>query len=157
MIELPTCPFDQVTAALVLQPLAVRFTDSPKHTVVAAAVMAGACGLPTVIVQVRDALVSHVPNLQIALYVVVAEGFTAMLAPVIPFDHKTFPSHPTAVSLTLSPVQMLFELAVIVGTLSFVTLTVTGFEAVLVHKSFTLHVAVNVLVALMATLMLLPV
>lgn len=72
---LPTKPFDQ-TMYPWLQPVAVSVTGLSKQMLPAEAEIVGVAGLPTVIVAEADGLLSQAPSLQVALYEVVAVGFT---------------------------------------------------------------------------------
>jgi hypothetical protein len=106
---LPICPSDQITVPLA-QPVAVREIGSPPQTAVFEAAMVG--GVPllvfTVTISPFELALRHVPTWQEAEYVVVAVGTTTMLAPVAPVLQTIVPpAQPSAVSVTLSPEQMI--------------------------------------------------
>lgn len=67
--------------------------------------MVGGVVVFTVTVTGEDVALVHAPTLQMAVYEVVADGDTTILAPLTPFDHVTVPSH-TAVSVAVSPEQI---------------------------------------------------
>ena len=64
---------------------------------------------------VLEALAVQVPDVQVAVYVVVALGVTTSDAHVAPVSHAIVPPQFAAVNVTASLVQTLSLLAVIVG------------------------------------------
>ena len=67
------------------------------------------------IVLLLDAPLKHSPDLQTALYVVVAEGVTVRVVPIAPVDQITEPTQPVAVSVTEPLAQILSVDAEITG------------------------------------------
>ncbi|TAG56360.1 MAG: hypothetical protein EAZ29_03075 [Runella slithyformis] len=63
-------------------------------------------------------------------------------APVAPFDHITVPAQLLAVSVTDSPMQMLFDEQSKVGAATLVTTIVTGLDAALFTPGVQTHTAV---------------
>jgi hypothetical protein len=77
--------------------------------------------------------------------------------PVAPVDHSTTPSQPVAKNVTLSPGQIEEVLQLITGTDGVETVTVTLLDVGLVHLFSTVQTALNTVVELTGTVILLPV
>ena len=120
-----------------LQLLAVNITAVPAHTLLVDATTVGVCFGVTTISFVAEAV--HVPVPHVAVYVVVAEGLTVMLAVVAPVLHVKPVVHPVAVKVVLSPTQITAFVAIITGAGVFVTFTAMLVEPVQVPVP---HVAV---------------
>lgn len=87
-------------------------------------------------------VLTHLPILQMAVYVVVVAGVTVMLRPVAPVDHEIIPpSQPAAERVTLLPGQIWSYAQVITGGVTEITTIVLATDGPLTQFS-TLQVAV---------------
>lgn len=122
----------------------VRFTLPPAHTVSLLAVITGVW-IPGVTVMVTgvEVRLPQALDAQVAEYVPVVVGFMLIEVPVMALDQVRVPVQPLAVNTTVSPLHIVFLLAVIVGAVPPVVPTVIeiGDEGLLVHE-FVLQTAV---------------
>jgi len=89
----------------------------------------------TVIVTGVEVRLPQALDAQVTEYVPVVVGFMLIDVPVIPFDQVKLPVQALAVSTTVSPLQIAFLLAVMVGAVPPVvpTVTVIGVDGLLVQ------------------------
>ena len=100
----PTWPVDQTTRPA--HPVAVSVAEPPKQINVLVQEMVGGAGTPIEMVAGPDGSLTHEPMEHVAVKIKVLVGFTEIVAPVAPVDHRTKPSQPVAVTRAVSPAQM---------------------------------------------------